>query len=374
MINIYYGPTDEYKEFIDIKVNENILSLNNILEAMKENINEELESIYEKLVIYENEYSFLSETGQNMILYILKISFEKYHIKEVYMQNPTKQIQSLIINNIDGEHINIKIYEYKKVENDVLIEIHEKFNDKILFQESVKENLEIVLYHILKRRNKGKPIVLMFFGESGVGKTETAKYIGSLLGGNIMRVQMSMFQSSSYLDYLSGSEHNNKSFSRDLLNRKTNIVLLDEFDKTSYSIVSLFYQAFDEGIFSDLNYDVNLNDLVFICTTNFLSEKEIRNSLGDPMFYRFDELIKFEKIEKQEIDSLISAIVKRQVEDLDYSEKEVLNGSEFDDNISKLTHLLIKNFDNITINFRVITRMIVREIEKILVKEYLDKL
>ncbi|MBU3202753.1 AAA family ATPase [Clostridium algidicarnis] len=374
MINIYYGPTDEYKEFIDIKVNENILSLNNILEIMKENKNEELESKYDKLVIYENEYSFLSEAGQNMILYILKISFKKYHIKEVYMQNPTKQIKSLIINNIDVNHINIKTYEYKKVENDVLIEITEKFNDKILFQESVKENLEIVLYHILKRRNKGKPIVLMFFGESGVGETETAKYIGSLLGGNIMRVQMSMFQSSTYLDYLSGSEHNNKSFSRDLLNRKTNIVLLDEFDKTNYSIVSLFYQAFDEGIFSDLNYDVNLNDLVFICTTNFLSEKEIRSSLGDPMFYRFDELIKFEKIEKQEIDSLISTIVKRQIEYLDDSEKIVLKESEFDDNISKLTYILIKNFENITINFRVITKMIVREIEKILVKEYLAKL
>lgn len=374
MINIYYGPTDEYKEFIDIKANEDILSLNSILEVMKENRNEESESIYDKLVIYENEYSFLSETGQNMILYILKVSFEKYNVKEVYMQNPTKQIESLILNNIDEKDINIKTYEYKKIEDEVLIGIHENFNDKILFQESVKEKLEMVLYHILKRRNQGKPIVLMFFGESGVGKTETAKYIGSLLGGNIMRVQMSMFQSSTYLDYLSGSEHNNKSFSRDLLNRKTNIVLLDEFDKTNYSIISLFYQAFDEGIFSDLNYDVNLNDLIFICTTNFLSEKEIRDSLGAPMFYRFDELIRFEEIKKEEVSSLINTIIKRQTQDLDYLEKIILKESEFDDNISKLTHILIESFDNITINFRVITRMIVREIDKILVKKYLDNL
>lgn len=98
----------------------------------------------------------------------------------------------------------------------------------------------------MKEPNNGKSVLLMFYGESEVGKTETGKFSGLILGGSIMRAQMSMFQSNSYLDYLVGSKHNNKSFSRNLLNIKTNIVL-----------------------FSNLNYDVNLKYIIFIIFFNF---------------------------------------------------------------------------------------------------------
>lgn len=374
MINIYYGPINKFKKIVNINKIQRVLSLNKILELMKKDKDEDVLEQYDKLVIYENEYSLLSETGQNMILYFLKISFEIYKVKEVYMQNPTKQIISLIENNVDKELVSIEKHEYKNIDKDILINLHRNFNKQILFQDEVREKIEIVFYHLMKERNKGKPVVLMFYGESGIGKTETAKFLGSMLGGSIMRVQMSMFQSNSYLDYLSGTEHNNKSFSRDLLNRKTNIVLLDEFDKTSYPIISLFYQAFDEGVFSDLNYDVNLKDLIFICTTNYLSENNIRESLGDPMFYRFDELIKFQKIRIEEIEPLVNQMIENQMEDLDTEEREVLNNSEFDRAILNLIKALKDNFDNLTINFRVINKIIIKTIENILVKHYLDNI
>lgn len=374
MINIYYGPINKFKKIVNINKIQRVLSLNKILELMKKDKDEDVLEQYDKLVIYENEYSLLSETGQNMILYFLKISFEIYKVKEVYMQNPTKQIISLIENNVDKELVSIEKHEYKNIDKDILINLHRNFNKQILFQDEVREKIEIVFYHLMKERNKGKPVVLMFYGESGIGKTETAKFLGSMLGGSIMRVQMSMFQSNSYLDYLSGTEHNNKSFSRDLLNRKTNIVLLDEFDKTSYPIISLFYQAFDEGVFSDLNYDVDLKDLIFICTTNYLSENNIRESLGDPMFYRFDELIKFQKIRIEEIEPLVNQMIENQIEDLDTEEREVLNNSEFDREILNLIKALKDNFNNLTINFRVINKIIIKTIENILVKHYLDNI
>ena len=374
MINIYYGPINKFKKIVNINKIQRVLSLNKILELMKKDIDEDVLEQYDKLVIYENEYSLLSETGQNMILYFLKISFEIYKVKEVYMQNPTKQIISLIENNVDKELVSIEKHEYKNIDKDILINLHRNFNKQILFQDQVREKIEIVFYHLMKERNKGKPVVLMFYGESGIGKTETAKFLGSMLGGSIMRVQMSMFQSNSYLDYLSGTEHNNKSFSRDLLNRKSNIVLLDEFDKTSYPVISLFYQAFDEGVFSDLNYDVNLKDLIFICTTNYLSENNIRESLGDPMFYRFDELIKFQKIRIEEIEPLVNQMIENQMEDLDTEEREVLNNSEFDIEILNLIKALKDNFNNLTINFRVINKTIIKIIENILVKHYLDNI
>ena len=40
----------------------------------------------------------------------------------------------------------------------------------------------------------GKPVVLMLYGPSGVGKTESAKSISKSLGGDLLRIQFSMMQ------------------------------------------------------------------------------------------------------------------------------------------------------------------------------------
>ena len=45
---------------------------------------------------------------------------------------------------------------------------------------------------------------------------------------------------------------------RDLLGRESNAVLLDEFEKVNHSLYNVFYQQFDEGLFIDTNYKVNI--------------------------------------------------------------------------------------------------------------------
>lgn len=49
-----------------------------------------------------------------------------------------------------------------------------------------------------------------------------------------------------------------KSFAKDLLDRESNIILLDEFDKANPVFHSAFYQLFDEGKYEDQNYYVKL--------------------------------------------------------------------------------------------------------------------
>lgn len=51
---------------------------------------------------------------------------------------------------------------------------------------------------------------------------------------------------------------------RDLLGRESNVVLLDESEKVSYSLYNVFYQLFDEGLFIDTNYEVDIRDGIFI--------------------------------------------------------------------------------------------------------------
>ena len=72
---------------------------------------------------------------------------------------------------------------------------------------------------------------MLFYGSSGIGKTETANFISACLEEKIFRKQFSMFQNNQFSTYLFGGAHYEKSFAKDLLDRESNVILLDEFDK-----------------------------------------------------------------------------------------------------------------------------------------------
>lgn len=69
-----------------------------------------------------------------------------------------------------------------------------------------------------------------------------------------------MLQTGSLADYLYGSSVSGRSFAADLLERQSNVVIFDEFDKTGSVFHSAFYQLFDEGIFVDKNYSVDMTN------------------------------------------------------------------------------------------------------------------
>jgi ATP-dependent Clp protease ATP-binding subunit ClpA len=144
----------------------------------------------------------------------------------------------------------------------------------------------------------------MLYGPSGVGKTETAKSISRTLGGNLLRVQFSMMQTTEAYNYVFGSEHSKNSFARDMMARESNVILIDEFDKVNPIFYNAFYELFDEGKFVDSNYEVSLKNAIFLCTCNFMSENEIMKSLGPSMFSRIGYFIEYDDIsieQKQKI-------------------------------------------------------------------------
>ena len=83
---------------------------------------------------------------------------------------------------------------------------------------------------------------------------------------------------------------------RDLLGRESNVVLLDEFDKVNHLLYNVFYQLFDEGVFVDTNYEVDIRNGIFILTSNFESETEIRQGLGAAMYSRIGACIAFDDL------------------------------------------------------------------------------
>lgn len=203
---------------------------------------------------------------------------------------PTKAYESL--RAFYPEDIEIIYTQYQRMDKSALKTSYELLRQKIVGQDDCLLKLISSLYK-LSCFGEEKPAVVLLYGPSGVGKTETAKCLSEALGGALTRTQFSMMQTNESADYLFGAEHSKNSFARDLLKRESNVVLLDEFDKVNSLFYNAFYQLFDEGIFVDTNYTVNMAGSIFLCTSNFATEREAMRALGPAMFSRIDSCIEY---------------------------------------------------------------------------------
>ena len=188
--------------------------------------------------------------------------------------------------------------KYMEIRREDLKMIYGDLQSNILGQEKCKKQIMSGLYRMSTKGND-KPIVLMLYGPSGVGKTETAKSISKSLGGELLRIQFSMMQSNEAYNYIFGAEHSKGSFARDMMGRESNVILIDEFDKVNPIFYNAFYELFDEGKYVDSNYEVNLNNAIFLCTCNFMSQNEIKKVLGPAMFSRIGCCIEYMDLTKE---------------------------------------------------------------------------
>lgn len=294
-----YIPKDNLTNFLDFirshdKENRRLMV---VVKGQEDEYCDEVEEI-ENLIIHSTDYSSVAEhVIENFINFL-----RQYKINNLYIQNPPMRILTKILQGYNK--VKIQNFKYETININKLKDIKENFFKRIIGQEEVKEQLLSALYPLTKKDNT-KPVVIMFYGPSGVGKTETAKYIGEILKGKILRKQFSMFQNNDFSTYLFGGKYSQGSFTKDLLERESNVILLDEFDKSHSVFHSAFYEFFDEGIMEDKNYKADVKNSVIICTSNYKSIEDIRKSLGDPIYSRFDAVIRFNKLDIKSIHEII---------------------------------------------------------------------
>lgn len=183
-------------------------------------------------------------------------------------------------------------------------------SSSILGQELAIEEVSKSLWYLTTVKRQ-KPYVIMLYGNSSLGKTELVKAISNkFFDGKCLEKHLSMFKNNNYSEYFFGDAPNRKSLGFDLLERESNLIFLDELDKCPEHFFSAFYTLFDNTLFKDATYDVDVSGVVIVLTANYQTEEEMKQQLGLPIFYRIDKMIRFNdfgsdtiyKIVKKEID------------------------------------------------------------------------
>ncbi|MCI9083830.1 MAG: ATP-dependent Clp protease ATP-binding subunit [Lachnospiraceae bacterium] len=298
-INIYWGSDIDFETSIESLNSYHLISdlLTHIskteiaIDGLPHKDDEPME--IENLVIYTDDYGSLKEWAllgfSNNVL-----EHQKVQIENVWMNNPPIKI----FDDIKRKYPDI-ITENKTTYPSVTIKmmnnIADNYSDVVIGQNNVVAQILSSIYS-LKNSSRKRPVTILFLGESGVGKTETAKYISSTIGTEMVRIQFSMQQTNNAYQFIFGAEHGENCLARELIRRKSNIILLDEFDKVHSSFYNAFYQMFDEGVFVDSNYSVDVEKCIIICTTNYANEEEAEKNLGTPIYSRFSKVIKFNPI------------------------------------------------------------------------------
>ncbi|XP_072317924.1 mitochondrial disaggregase [Eucyclogobius newberryi] len=134
------------------------------------------------------------------------------------------------------------------------------------------------------------PLVFLFLGSSGIGKTELAKQVARYMHKDIkkgfIRVDMSEFQGKHEVAKFIGSPpgyvgHEEGGQLTKLLKACPNaVVLFDEVDKAHPDILTIMLQLFDEGRLTDgKGKTIECKDAIFIMTSNVASDEIAQHGL-----------------------------------------------------------------------------------------------
>lgn len=266
-----------------------------------------------------------------------------HDIGTLFVHNPPRKVKDSL-RSVYGDEIEYQATEYKELSREKLKEVYENIETDILGQNNCKKQIISGMYRLITKKDN-KPVVLMLYGPSGVGKTESAKSISRTMGGDLLRIQFSMMQTTEAYNYVFGAEHSKGSLAKDMIARESNIILIDEFDKVNPAFYNAFYELFDEGHYVDTNYDVDLGQVVFLLTSNFGSEEEIKSVLGPAMFSRIGCCIAYEELSIEQKQTIVRNWYESILSSLKEDEKDVVQKTDILDWFVKN----VDRYDNIRI-------------------------
>ncbi|CAL1536861.1 unnamed protein product [Lymnaea stagnalis] len=163
--------------------------------------------------------------------------------------------------------------------------LEQRLKEHIIGQEAA---INTVAAAVRRKQNgwydEDHPLVFLFLGSSGIGKTELAKQVSHYLHKDkkeaFIRIDMSEYQEKHEVAKFIGSPpgyvgHDEGGQLTKALSKCSNaVVLFDEVDKAHPDVLTIMLQLFDEGRLTDGKGKlVECKDAIFIMTSNLASEE-----------------------------------------------------------------------------------------------------
>ncbi|MGF7535707.1 ATP-dependent Clp protease ATP-binding subunit [Bacillus mexicanus] len=337
----------------------------------------------------------------------LEVEFDMF-ISSATPPEEAKEIQSTIQDSkiVNSETVskviegmtNIPVSKVTEEGKERLLNLENELEKRLIGQkEAIRSVSRAVKRSRLKIKKSKNPTVLLFAGQTGVGKTELVKALAESLFGQedaIIRFDMSEYMEEHSTSKLIGSPpgyvgHEEEGLLTEKVRRNPySIILLDEFEKAHHKISNLFLQVFDDGRLTDSKGRViDFKNTLIILTSNIgVQEKSklgfngdtneverksskikeaLRSSYSPEFLNRIDELIVFNQLNETDISQILDLRI-------DEYQKTLLKdqGIELTLDQDAKSLLIEKGFDP-AMGARPLARVITSEMEDLIIDHIL---
>jgi ATPases with chaperone activity, ATP-binding subunit len=273
-----------------------------------------------KKAIINNEFSVAVELKQKENTIMNEVNKLEMDLANIKYNNVTKKD----LEDVVKMKIEVPIYELNSSLNiDNLIN---KLKRKIIGQNNaIEELVNTYSNNIIDNRCFG----VMFSGTSGVGKTCLALEFGRNISNNIIRLDMSEYSESHSVSKLIGAPagyigyNDTTNIFEEVRTFPFSVLILDEIERAHPKVINLFLQILDNSMVKDSKGNtVYFNNAIIIMTTNICEgkvvgfnktgfNKELNEYFGIPFINRIDKVIHFNKLNRRDIEEIISNKIRK---------------------------------------------------------------
>ncbi len=354
----------------------------------------------EKIADLKKEYDSIVKEKNNSIIkhdFETAVSLKEKEvvledkINNIYLKNQNQIKKTVTISDISKiikAKSHVPVYEVDKESLKTLKNLESSLKHKIFGQDEAISLLANETKKIkLGLKNSERPISFLFTGKSGVGKTELVKEYANILEIPLIRLDMSEYRESHTTSKILGSPpgyvgyDSDKTVLDDVKNNPYSVILIDEIEKASPSVLNLFLQILDEGFITDSHQEkIYFNHTIIIMTSNtsssvktigFTSEKlnNIKNKLEEVLNIEFvnriNHIVIFNDLKEEDIKNIVKTELNK-VKMKFKEQKITLNISE------KVINEIIKLSNYETRGARGIKKILEEKIDSIVIDSMLE--